>query len=615
MMTEQQLQDELNRLGVTPPDTLRAAVYLPSLQSTHDFFRITLAHSQNLGSNYSKVRDAVRDPELLNRLCEMIDEYIVPAIKAIRGGQSEQAYLTEIILTDYPNSLQTFFNQCVVTRDLVARLTALFQANIQRACQRIIRDWHNIQRMFVPRASGPFAITPTLDRLIELKSTGSDRHKGGTQVFFLTFALKKVFVDAGKLRLVYKPADIEIDCLLVGDSAAVNRIHHNFQQQSLTELINEMNANATLAEGLRPLPTYKILPYNYGSQYPVSVFDPPRTIPVRDAYGYVELLGAGTSGLSSSDQAFGIGHFKLTEEQDENQITHNFFQQIGQLIALAVTFALTDLHSENLIVKEYQPHLIDLETSLVLSINDIADTALLGGVGALEPVSIDQNLLYDSKVRPIILEDNIKTALRAFVAQMQVLRVNASQGAFGSWLARVEGSIARYVSAETMRLNRLLGQSANEMNCNNPNVLYRLCDVLRGVAYESDYLVNTELEPDPKFFALQNEDIVPDYQDGDIPTFYHQIGTKDIRDSRGGLVRIADTVRYRHSVDTDIITRQVSLQRDTFFRINPTQSRAVGFRLDELTRDPDFDQRKEAIIRQVAKRVNSDNVEQILSAI
>src|SRR5215813_9479486 len=86
-MNPQDLRNELDRMGVTPPDDpLRACLYLNHIQDTYTYFNTTLRQpvgNGGLGPNaYDFVEKAVQDPELLNSLCKTLDEFVVPAIQA-----------------------------------------------------------------------------------------------------------------------------------------------------------------------------------------------------------------------------------------------------------------------------------------------------------------------------------------------------------------------------------------------------------------------------------------------------------------------------------------------------------------------------------------------------
>src|SRR5262249_25380812 len=80
----------------------------------------------------------------------------------------------------------------------------------------------------------------------------------------------------------------------------------------------------------------------------------------------------------------------FTSTEDQRYIT-NFYQQTGEWLALACTFSLADLHLQNVRVRAYQPHLIDLEVSLGDYIAEVKSTLLLdppnnvyGGINGYE---------------------------------------------------------------------------------------------------------------------------------------------------------------------------------------------------------------------------------------
>src|SRR6185369_6718370 len=86
-MNPADLQTELDRLGVTPPDNpLRSCLYLRQIQDTYTFFHTTLSQpiaNGGLGTDaYDFVERAVKDPELLNALCKALDDIVCPAINA-----------------------------------------------------------------------------------------------------------------------------------------------------------------------------------------------------------------------------------------------------------------------------------------------------------------------------------------------------------------------------------------------------------------------------------------------------------------------------------------------------------------------------------------------------
>src|SRR5262249_27463055 len=149
-----------------------------------------------------------------------------------------------------------------------------FQNNIRLACERVIADKRRIERFFQDAYSDL-----TLRSLDRIESTGSDFHKGGKQVLTLEFSAiyigrhippSRHQLQPGPrvttFKLMYKPSDVEIDCLIAGKSDAINAVMKPrvFMTESLTEIFNALcvQQQANLPNAL-PLPTYRILPIKY----------------------------------------------------------------------------------------------------------------------------------------------------------------------------------------------------------------------------------------------------------------------------------------------------------------------------------------------------------------
>src|SRR5947199_9599793 len=158
-----------------------------------------------------------------------------------------------------------------------------------------------------------------LDQLIDIRSTGSEFHNGGQQVLVVAFSTKPA---GPPLRIVYKPSDLEVDCLIIGNTQAVNIFRPNFQQASLMELLNNLiKTRADLA--LNQFPTYKILPISPGSQLRR---DAAGRLPLRDSYGYIQFL-----------EYDGIDAFL-----EDDGTCLRFYTFVGVLYAVACTLWLID---------------------------------------------------------------------------------------------------------------------------------------------------------------------------------------------------------------------------------------------------------------------------------
>ncbi len=349
-----QLQAELSRLGVTlssnsDPANIaaalpgqrqyRASLYLAQLQAAETFFTTTLAQPLpiGLGAGYAFVQTALQSPELLNSLALSLDLWVGPAVQQhieannFANYAAYQNYFNNNILNlvnaTYNVNVAAFYVQYPITANAVQRITANFQANIREACERIIADRVNIQNLFIDQFPGL-----TLDSLKAIKSTGSDFHKGGKQVLILTFATSWWWGYIpwwSDLKVVYKPTDLEVDCLLVGNTAAVNNAIGGpaFQAHSLAEIFNARGA-ANPPAGFEALPTYRILPRNPTSALPMG----PGGLPVRNAYGYIEHLGYDLTGSQvpyTNLYLYGASDFLIFQYQNEVPIITDFYHRMS----------------------------------------------------------------------------------------------------------------------------------------------------------------------------------------------------------------------------------------------------------------------------------------------
>ncbi|HEX8832405.1 MAG TPA: DUF4135 domain-containing protein, partial [Longimicrobium sp.] len=393
-MDEPQLRASLAELGVTPPDVPRAALYLDLLTSTQEFLTQTLSRpppAGGLGLDFPFCQPALSSAGLLNGLAEALDLYVGPAVDrdlrlafAVNNQLTYSTYFTTRFFgAAFQTNLTNFRTRFPTTALALQQLTLNFQRNIGTACTRVTADLQAIQTLFSDTHPGL-----TLNSLKEIRSTGSDFHKGGQQVLILTFTSRYWWGKIpwwGDFKLVYKPSDLEVDCLLMGDSAAVNRVLPDFMRESLAEIFNSLVAQAKLADPastLEVLRTYHILPRNRTSPHPVGTYP----VPLRAAYGYIEFLGyeysPGRLQVRGYDP-FGSSDYMIFQRQDETPVIRGFYRQAGELLALASTFSITDMHVENVRVNAYAPLLIDLEISLTVPIADVKSTDMFGDMGGI----------------------------------------------------------------------------------------------------------------------------------------------------------------------------------------------------------------------------------------
>ena len=637
-MDAAQLHTALTQLGVTPPDELRASLYLQKLRDTQVFLSQTMklpnVNPNGMGADYSFVKAAVTSSNLLTELAETLDLFIGPAIErdmrlwSPNNPFTYQQYFDARILNSndvtYDAKVAAFYQQFPIAADAVTRIVENFQQNILRACRRVVQDKAMITALY-----GDAYAWLTITGLKRIESTGSDFHKGGQQVLILTFSIRYwVLIHGaapkwGELKVVYKPSDIEADCLIIGDSAAVRRADPNFPiTASLTEIINGLIAtekSTNPQSTLETLPTYRILPRSYTSAQPQPTNYP---LPIRNAYGYIEFLKYETTvpGKIWSLFSYGASDFLIFPDQDEKEIVPRFYRQIGQWLAIACTFSLQDLHLQNVRVMSYTPYLIDLEVCLVKPVDSAEKTGLFGKLAGTElggitggtiaveeyvwdwgvdrnrpvldkylPPKTYQNRLYAMRPTWKLVRPNPFYIVSGFNRLMEILQKAANNNSFDAWFTRLTGVLVRYIPYPTIDFKQtrdtIIG-TTNDDHIFNAALIPTIQNMLNRTLQLKFQAYQQAATPQPDFLAYQYAVSGTDYQNMDIPVFYHRIGTQDLVDSDGGLVPVPAQITINgNQVNTNI-------GRNNFFAAQPTATTVRQKQLLVLRFKPGFTHRR-----------------------
>ncbi|MDV3457681.1 DUF4135 domain-containing protein [Sphingomonas sp. HF-S4] len=586
-----QLSAHLTTLGVVlePDAARRAALYVDYLDAAHLYFNTTLnaVAPGGLGAaSYAFCQPALTSSNLLQELAEILDFYACPALD-IRmtaafqvppgNGYTYAQYFDNEIFDAVPlnftNNINAFRAAIPASATAIQQLAQNFMANVKQACDRIYSDRLALQNFYID-------LDPqlTIDTLARIKSTGSDFHKGGKQVLILTFNITSPARSAtpSKLKTIYKPSDLEADCLIVGDSTVINRVLHPtvFMASSLVEIYNARLATIKAGNpnftGL-PLKTYRLLPRNYLSAVPVA-----NPMPIRDCYGYIEYLDNDISGTSSS--VFGYypwasSDYLLFNSENQAEIIRDFYRREGAFSALAGTFSLMDMHVENMRVMRRDPYPIDLEICLTTPVNDVTQTLLLGGFGGINGITVEgQDSLwrvangnvaggaYMEREYPTFYYQNrlwrVQTGgqqrtvpvdqpnlIEGFNDGMAVLSAAQAANDFNGWFARLANVTVRCLPYPTSTFKNLLIR-ALITGLDPALTLQQGIDVVLERFIRDEYNnyaqgANTEL---PRFLSLALTEAGVDYLTLDIPVFYHRIGTTDIMNSRGATMAIPQQV-------------------------------------------------------------------------
>lgn len=383
--------------------------------------------------------------KLLARLAEFIDHvndidtsksksligpYIAAMTAAHPGPNYEDPSATEVNAL-YTTNTMTRHGVNMITRNFIDRLKLFFD--------RLYLDWKDINDLFFPDY--------VLVQLANITITDSDSHKKGAHVLILTFEAaplptlgpapapvtgwRALFSrgprnnqldqrDLPKLRLVYKPGDLELDYRILANTVeTANRLGAPRTPLPVTP-------HGSLLEVCQPaanfLPTYFILPRYSCSGAALRVDG---SAPIDEAYGYIQFLDhepergkavrkkvpelddngrkrrddrgevimrnamVGTDGDPLKLDSYGNKlDWATCDPEKLDWITLNnadiqpFLEIFGWYMAIGLTFSLNDSHAENVMVHKRKPYLIDVEISFksptINIFSTMLDSALIG---------------------------------------------------------------------------------------------------------------------------------------------------------------------------------------------------------------------------------------------
>lgn len=513
-----------------------------------------------------------------------------------------------------------------------------FLHNLHTACQRIFANWNDLNEAFSPYIPWMGTDTihspllPIFEQVERFIPSGSDYHKGGQQVMLVDFAIvpgrlgptkrtsrkhhygrhcaaRHNLVNANVLsrgryaveRIVYKPGDVELDCRMVGDSAVIQLIQPTGYTQANNSMSEWINGQLGTPPA-RSLPSYVLLPYNSGSRLAANWALAPgnQVMDIRQSYGFIQFLthqpeleDIKSPSLNPSLNQFqtALGNYRKPNWIDETDyITnvaghkHDYFFIWGQLMAMCVTFSMSDFHSQNTIVHRSpyprnaaaypppnwvpKPHLIDLEDGFKWPMDRIAQTAILDaninkarlgeqrlavmndkridiqGSFQPSPIEYEKNQCFDfiggniyrQKPNP----DTRRAMCEGFLAVMETFR---NQNALlQPWVNQLSNTVARFVPIPTSKFYQQMHGYAEE-TLNLQAVRAKRVRSTRTAWNGEDGAANTPerrqwrlMHP---FFGLEYADHnFHDFEHRDIPYYVHELGHNHLLNSRGWKVDV-----------------------------------------------------------------------------
>jgi hypothetical protein len=605
-MDYNQLVAILTQMGVAPPDVCRSSLYLDYLKAAQRYFK-TVLPTRISRDNYTFVKTAVLSANLLNELAITLDLYVGAAVQAMNEASEDrdwdymELFRRMILNADYDQNLVAFRERYTVQTDALRLLYENFTGNIELACIRLYKDVAALNKFYNTLGGDK----STIESVMHIKSTGSDFHKGGKQVLIITLGVETLAVSIDDVipvfflrKMVYKPSDVEIDCLLSGNSAAVNAVFPRFMEKSLVEIYN---AELAIYKGLHPLftgepvDTYGILPMVYQSKYNGDL-----PVPLRNSYGYLQYLDNDVSGTAvqiNGYYPFGESDYLIFKTDDANKIKTTYYRKAGALSALACCVSIQDMHIENMRIKRYMPYLIDMEVSFNKAVTDIENTSLFasamgnpaGGVNGLFLESQDtywhinnkaskgRNLVIELKTKPAYYQNRLwiwklnknKTNVPVDIGQYQrgfedgmiILRAAQEKDAFDNWLARCKNVVVRYLAFGTAVLKQNI--TAYYLTPENARKERTLDLILCGQL--TQYAKQYRKPESPNYLALAAPQCLLDLGLVDVPIYYYRIGMLEILDSSGNLVPIPDEVMIFGNKYPEKVAFPVDIPFATFF--------------------------------------------------
>ncbi len=518
-----------------------------------------------------------------NFLDEIVEELDTFTIRYILCDATGPSRLIEDIVNAYlKENVSTGPKQSYI--DFVERRCRYFFDNLFKAIDRINKDWKDIVSvMAVP------------DMVVaKIASSGSDSHKQGARVLFITFEGQHLGKTILK-KIVYKPSSVEVDYLIFGNKTALDRAEStNYQRKNVTPLAEDLNRFIKKTKGAdaKTIPTYTVLP---------------RSVQINgqiEEYGYVEFIDYPEEYKQVLSSPNMTECLEQTEMRSLNiDMDKKLFAQMsdcyyvfGMLTALACTISLKDTHAENIIMshlndkldKKIRPYFIDCEATLIGNCERLSDTCLL--MDSSEQVAGITGYMGTPKQRFYVKTDGTILPIRHSDPTINRIWIN-SDGTVGpvqvdwgqimsgfeimcmilreyfrtehdnivNWITGIEKIALRFVPISTTTWITFCEQvifsalSNKQYTTQNARTIFE-------AAYDQQ---KNALNGDQNFHTYKKW-AVTDIMNGDIPAFYHFFLTDAAYSSTGELMTL--TQKIDTTKQLDLITNNFRWQDERFNR-------------------------------------------------
>ncbi|WP_106743602.1 hypothetical protein [Yoonia maritima] len=638
-MNYSDISARLADLAVTPPDLLRAALYISYLTEAQTALVTTFAQPTDQGGlgaeAYGFASAALQAEDVLSMLAGLLDRLVQPAVQGQMAKGSAPApdgydsYFAANILptsatgsitsAQYQTNLDTFFAAQPIVKSALDLASTQVVANIKTACTRFYVDRAALQALYADQFDSMFHLLG-IKQIVPMGDIFGHTGQQNLEVELVVSGAPSAgsMFDPNRfgntIWVTYEPRDVEIDCLICGVSEAVNRATKtSFQQNSLAEIFNKAvaaNTDKALAAQLQPLPVQLILPRNPSSQ---------TTQPVATSYGYRQSLTAPPLTAQQRQQTSSLtANVLIQPDANVTTIGSAFYLTMGAICAVSSTFSITGLSSSAIVASAFVPHTPDTSAALIASVAGLEDTGLFsalpgqGGVdGSYQPAQVTTLNANGSELETQTV--NLRTPNRLWTAdatgnasvlglpEMATFLVQGFAASMTLWESIYTGADKSSVDAFVTRTANvavavpaispaLLATMYQEIFEDLPRAgssltLAKACDTTVSShlsAAATAYKTASDTNADPAFIALSPLLAGKALQTLQVPELYHQIGGQDVLGPDGTVIPVPASITLyldpQHPGSTTVLDVKGAAgfpNRATYFADTPSSDRVI----------------------------------------
>jgi len=474
-----------------------------------------------------------------------------------------------------------FYEEVKFLVDVFVHLPTATCNFIKEICTNVYNDRKDLEKFYLGDGK-------EIVRLRDIEIAGGETHRKCKKPVFLTFEIhdKSDIKNIKNKKLVYKPRDVEIDCLITGDFSAFKELEgYDSFKESLFEILNKaIEKNKQTYSHLIPLPTYKILPRKYCSKEKIK--DSGQLLDTDQLYGYAEFLYSDyDKDIPISGVNVDLKHRVFRKDanpQDVKAKCSQFYRIFGQYFAMAQLYSMRDLHQENVIAHEFKPYLVDLEASCLKPVinNELDDTGL---EDALTKTKSKSGAKISNFLQHV---DGSREGINSLIFRKKI---------FGNFVQMLD----LYIN-QCMQTDSIIAFNKRIQQCLVRNVVYGtgfIQTALNNIYYfyipaytEDDRRGNkikedcadwlNDKSKDPGFIVLQKELLDKSFKYKDYAIWGHILNTTKLIDCDGHEIKIPTSMNYLG--DEHTIEQRDSGSGDYYLKV-PMKENMIAFTTERVT--------------------------------